>query len=696
MKNFLDLAELPCEKLMGVGKRMAEKLARLNIASVQDLLFHLPERYQDRTRIIPIRQIQVGEYAVVEGMIETVTSPVVGKTRFLCCLRDVTGFLTVRFFYFNASQKAKWKIGQRVRCFGEVRFGPKGLEMIHPEFHIVMPDEIMPVDLYLTPVYPATEGLGQRVLRKWINQALTLLDHGGVLEEILPTSLLKKGTLPTLKESLCFVHRPPQDAPLDLLMKKKHPSQKRLVFEELLAHRLSLLSLKKTFQTQKAIPLKKSQIRLKKFLDNLSFQLTKAQVRLMNTISHDLEQPYPMLRLLQGDVGSGKTVVSAIAAIQVIENQCQVAVMAPTELLVEQHYATFQKWFEPLGVRVVMLSGQMKLSARNQVMDEIKKGEAHIILGTHALFQKDVIFKNVALIIVDEQHRFGVEQRALLRKKGVFQEGCPHQLMMTATPIPRTLAMSVYADLDYSVIDELPPGRLPVQTIVLSNERRDDVIERIRKVSLAGSQIYWVCTLIEESDLLQCEAAENTATALREKLASVSVGLLHGRMKSAEKEAIMTSFKKGDIRVLVATTVIEVGVDVTNASLMIIENAERLGLSQLHQLRGRVGRGAIASFCVLLYQPPLSLLAQKRLSIMRETNDGFTIAEKDLALRGPGEVLGTRQTGEMGLRIADLIRDSELLSDVQQAAFILIQEYPDVIEKLIRRWLGNNAQYGQV
>jgi ATP-dependent DNA helicase RecG len=695
-KKTSDLSLLPCTELRGVGKNTAERLSHLGIDCVQDLLFHLPLRYQDRTRVYPIAGLTPGDHVVVEGNVESVALPKGGRTRLLCQLRDPSGRIHLRFFYVNALQIKMLHSGVRMRCYGEVRRGTHGLEMIHPEYRLIVADEVQPIEETLTPIYPTTEGLSQLTFRKLTDQALALLASGGILQDIVPASLLQQHEFPALKDALSFVHRPPPDAPVDALMEKEHISQKRLVFEELLAHRLSLLDLKRTFQIQEALELGKKDSLTQQFLTLLPFQLTTAQARVTEEIYHDLQQPHPMLRLVQGDVGSGKTVVAALAILQAIQNQCQCVILAPTELLTEQHYRTFQSWFTPLNIQVVMLTGQMKASMRQKVVAAIATGEAQVILGTHALFQKGVDFQKLALVIVDEQHRFGVHQRALLREKGTYENCYPHQLIMTATPIPRTLAMSVYADLDYSVIDELPPGRTPVTTTVIPTSRREEILTRVHGACTSGRQAYWVCTLIEESEVLECQAAEDTASQMRAVFPELHVGLVHGRMKSAEKEAVMTAFKKGEIQLLIATTVIEVGVDVPNASLMVIENAERLGLAQLHQLRGRVGRGAIASHCVLLYQHPLSKLAKARLAVMRETTDGFKIAQRDLEIRGPGEVLGTRQTGDVPLRIADLIRDSDLVPAVTQAATTLMNHHSDVIPPLIKRWLRNAVKYGQV
>lgn len=695
-QKSIDLSKLTCDKLSGVGKRISERLAHLGIFCIQDLLFHLPSRYQDRTRIYPLKDIKPGEHVVVEGEIETISTPKIGKTRLLCRIKDASGRLHLRFFYINSLQKKSLQTGTRIRCFGEVRMGMHGLEMIHPEYRIV--SDLIPtlVEENLTPIYPTTEGLNQIMFRKLTHQALDLLMKGGLLHDILPEKILKQLTMPTLKEALLYVHRPPVDAPVNILLEGKHATQKRLVFEELLAHRLSLLNLKKSFQVNKSVPLIYHNTLIKAFSESLPFSLTHAQLRVIKEIAEDMQRPHPMLRLVQGDVGSGKTIVAAYAVLQAIENGYQAAILAPTELLAEQHYRTFKKWFAPFSISVVMLSGQMKAAAKRDALMQIENGEASVVIGTHALFQKDVTFSKLALVVVDEQHRFGVQQRAQLREKGLRGEEYPHQLIMTATPIPRTLAMSVYADLDCSIVDELPPGRTPVHTTVVSNTRREEVLIRIREACASGRQAYWVCTLVEESEILQCKAAEETAVELTALLPDIKVGLIHGRMKSSEKDQMMELFKKGELNLLVATTVIEVGVDVPNASLMIIENAERLGLAQLHQLRGRVGRGTAISHCVLLYQAPLSQLGKERLAVMRETTDGFRIAQRDLELRGPGEVLGTKQTGEVALRIADLIRDSDLLTAVQDAASVLTQEYSQVIPTLITRWLRNKERFGHV
>jgi len=689
-----DLNQLSCTHLNGVGKALQIKLERLGIFTVQDLLFHLPFRYEDRTRITSLAQVRVGTRALISGVLESVSFPQSGKTRLLCELRDTTRVLHLRFFHAYPHYQKMIKVGARLLCFGELGLGPTGLEMVHPEWQIV--ETLPPLEPFLTPVYPTTEGLTQKGWRKLMQQALALLTGETGLPDLLPASLLQQYGYPSLQEALLFIHRPPRDAALSCLEARNHFAHKRLVFEELLAHRLGLLKLKKTLQNYGAERLSKVGDKTNRFIQALPFELTSAQKRVIEEISQDVQQSHPMLRLVQGDVGSGKTVVAAVAVLRAIENNYQAAVMAPTELLAEQHYRVFKQWLEPLGVKIVFLSGQLTVKEHREVLTALADGQAQLVLGTHALFQEEVKFSKLALLVVDEQHRFGVHQRALLREKGVMGQIIPHQLMMTATPIPRTLAMSLYADLDCSMIDELPRGRLPIQTSVISNQRRLEVIAHVRQACQSGRQAYWVCPFIDESEVLQGQAVEKTAQLLQKQLPELKVGLLHGRMKSEEKEQIMQAFQEQRLALLVATTIIEVGVDVPNASLMIIENAERLGLSQLHQLRGRVGRGALESHCLLLYQAPLSVLATKRLAAIRRTGDGFQIAEQDLQLRGPGDVLGTRQTGDILFRIAELMRDRELLPAVAEAATALLLSDPQRIDKLISRWINKGQQYSQV
>ncbi|HBD11348.1 MAG TPA: ATP-dependent DNA helicase RecG [Porticoccaceae bacterium] len=686
-----NLEQMPVTALHGVGARMAEKLARIGVVSVQDMLFHLPLRYVDRTRITPIGSLQVNTEVVIEGVIKG-TDIVPGRRRSLMCkVQDHSGVATLRFFHFSQAQRDNLASGGRVRCFGELRYGRAGLEMYHPEYQFV--DAAPPaLAQTLTPIYPAGEGLTQQRLRKLAAQALEKL-AAGELAELLPSTLCGQSAL-SLADALHLLHAPPSDVSLHLLAAGEHPAQQRLAFEELLAHHLSLQRMRQQIKKRAAPVLAVTTVLQERFFSQLTFALTQAQQRVSAEIAADLSRGTPMLRLLQGDVGSGKTVVAALAALQAIGAGYQVALMAPTEILSEQHLNNFETWFRPLNIKVVWLTGRSKGKARAAILDAIAGGQAQLVVGTHALFQADVVFHKPGLTIIDEQHRFGVHQRLALREKGAAG-AMPHQLIMTATPIPRTLAMSAYADLDFSVIDELPPGRLPVNTVAIANERREAVVERIRAACGRGQQAYWVCTLIEESETLAAQAAEVTANELVLLLPEVRIGLVHGRLKPAEKAKVMAAFQDGDIELLVATTVIEVGVDVPNASLIIIENPERLGLAQLHQLRGRVGRGAVASHCVLLYGTPLSQRARDRIAIMRQTNDGFRIAEEDLRLRGPGEVLGTRQTGELSLRIADLERDAHLLERVKETAGALLREHPDNVERLVQRWLGGNERYSQ-
>ncbi|MCG2582379.1 MAG: ATP-dependent DNA helicase RecG [Marinobacter sp.] len=688
------LDDIPVTTLKGVGSALADRLAKLGIQSLQDLLFHLPHRYEDRTRIIPMGNLRIGDVGVVEGEVMK-TDLVMGRRRSLqVTLKDHSGFLVMRFFHFNAAQKNQLTEGTRVRCFGEVRPGRAGYEFYHPEYQTNPPPMPAEGQATLTPVYPLTEGIQQPRVRSLCQQALSYLKRYPI-RDWLPAALLSDYQLPGITDAVELVHSPPANAPVHLLMEGKHPAQQRLVMEELLAHQLSLLQVREQIQAKEALPLLPTGDLVERFLEALPFRLTGAQQYVASEIRQDLSQPLPMLRLVQGDVGSGKTVVAALAALQTIGAGAQVALMAPTEILAEQHYHNFRDWLEPLGIRLAWLSGKVKGKARREALEQVGSGEATVAIGTHALFQDDVEFNRLALVIVDEQHRFGVHQRLALREKGVGGSLAPHQLIMTATPIPRTLAMSAYADLDTSVIDELPPGRKPIETIAIPDSRRDDVIERVRNACREGRQAYWVCTLIEESEALQCQAAEVTAQELSERLPELTIGLVHGRLKAAEKADVMTRFKHGELDLLVATTVIEVGVDVPNASLIIIENPERLGLAQLHQLRGRVGRGEQASFCVLMYHPPLSLNGKARLQALRDSQDGFVIAEKDLEIRGPGEVLGTRQTGMMQFRLADFERDKGWIEPIREMAPGLMKQ-PEVVGGLIRRWLGERIRYGDV
>ncbi len=682
----------PVGALSGVGPALVATLGRLGLERVQDLWFHLPLRYEDKTRLTPIADLRAGERAQVEGVVEAVERGFRYRPQLKVALSDTDGqTLLLRFFHFNRAQAEQLRAGTRLLCYGEVRHGAQGLEMVHPAYQRLSGQDPATVDELLSPVYPTTEGLGPKRLAGVIGKALALLPTAQQLE-LIPPALCAEHGLTSLRDALLYVHRPPPDAHLGQLTLGRHPAQQRLAFEELLTQHLSLKRMRAAVRQRRAPKLGGDGELRRQLLAGLSFQLTAAQQRVSGEVARDLASTRPMLRLVQGDVGSGKTVVAALAALAAVESGRQVALMAPTELLAEQHLHNFRQWLQPLGIEVEWLAGKVTGKARKQALERVAAG-APVVIGTHALMQEGVVFERLGLVIVDEQHRFGVQQRLALRDKGKDGQLVPHQLVLTATPIPRTLAMSAYADLDISSIDELPPGRTPVQTTAISNARRHEVIERIHAACDAGRQVYWVCTLIEESEQLRAQAAEVAHAELTAALTGFRVGLIHGRMKPKEKQAVMDAFKAGELAVLVATTVIEVGVDVPNASLMVVENSERLGLAQLHQLRGRVGRGAVASNCVLLYQPPLGQLARERLQVMRETSDGFRIAEKDLELRGPGEVLGTRQTGQLSFRIADLTRDAHLLPAVQQVGEHMLAEHPQQTERLIERWIGGAARF---
>ena len=688
--------------LKGVGQAVAEKLKRLEIYNVQDVLFHLPKRYEDRTKLTALGSLQLGQQALVEGVIDHCEIKYSGRGRrsLLCYLSDNTGAIVLRFFYFNKAQQNNLSNGKTLRCFGEARSGATRLEFVHPEYQVVQEND-KNIEQSLTPVYPKTEGVHQTLLKKISDQVLNKINQG-FLVDWLPEQVTAEYQFPDLVTALSSVHRPYKDENVFALNECKTRAQQRLLFEELLAHKLSLLQARRKIKQAKAIKLSVNKQDYSLFINRLSFELTRAQEKVIAEIFADINKKHPMLRLVQGDVGSGKTVVAAAAAMAAVNAGFQIAIMVPTEILAEQHYINFKQWFDEKNC--LLLTGRDKGKNRQQKLNQIISAECQIIIGTHALFQNDVEFNHLVLLVVDEQHRFGVHQRLALRNKG-RQEGrsggrqkiiVPHQLIMTATPIPRSLAMTAYADLDYSVIDELPKGRKPVTTVVVSTARRDEVIKRIKKACENGEQAYWVCTLVEESEVLQCQAAEVTAEQLTAELKNVRVGLVHGRMKQQDKQSIVNQFKNKEIDLLVATTVIEVGVDVPNASLMVIENAERLGLAQLHQLRGRVGRGGKQSACVLMYQSPLSENARQRMSILRETNDGFKVAEKDLELRGPGEVLGTRQTGLMQMRIADIVRDEYWFAEVKKTALYIIEYHPQAVKPLVRRWLGKADRFVNV
>ena len=676
-------------QLQGVGSASAALLEKLNIFTTDDLLFHLPRDYEDRSTIIPMNQLNVGRSYLLEGVVKGVDFPPGKRKSMAVNLEDEFGKITLRFYHIYKGITDRAKLGNRLRVFGEVRVGARGLEMYHPELQLITAHTPLP-KTQLTAIYPSTDGLTQAKLREYVKQALA--QHSDDLPELLPEKMTNGYAL---KQALEYIHHPPTDANMLQLAQGSHPAQQRLIFEELVAHQVSLLTRRAYIQQIASPAFAPSQKLAPALLSSMPFQMTGAQQRVSQEIMQDLQRNKPMLRLVQGDVGAGKTLVAAVAACHALEEGWQVALMAPTEILAEQHYLNFQKWFEPLGLTVAWLSGKQKGKARAAAELSIQDGSANVVVGTHALFQDNVQFAKLGLVIIDEQHRFGVDQRLALRNKGA-NHTTPHQLVMTATPIPRTLAMSAYGDLDTSVIDELPPGRTPIQTVTIPLDRREEVLQRIASNCVEGKQVYWVCTLVEQSETLDAQAAEATFAEIKERFPELNIGLVHGKMKADEKQAVMQQFKDNQIQLLIATTVIEVGVDVPNASIMVIENAERLGLSQLHQLRGRVGRGAKASFCALLYKNPLSQNGQERLRIMRETNDGFMIAEKDLELRGPGELLGTKQTGDMGFRVAKLERDDHLLAQAHHVAQQILKDYPAHAEALLKRWLPEAPRYAYV
>jgi len=684
--------------LPGVGPRNLELLKQIGLETVQDLLFHLPSRYQDRTRITSIANLREHNYCLIEGEIHTVAVKAGRRPSLLCQINDFSGSIYLRFFHFTYAQKNQLIPGLKIRCFGEIRrsFNHYGFEMIHPEYRQIQTADELPIEKTLTSIYPAVQGVSQSLLRKLMKHVLQHLFHWRDSVELLPELILSQYQLTDLISALQYVHLPPADADVELLLQGRHPMQKRLAFEELIAHQLSMHNSRHQVQSHKALALSEGEVLRQKFIELLGFNLTAAQQRVISEIDQDFSLPVPMLRLLQGDVGSGKTVVAAIAMLRAVAHQTQAVLTAPTELLAEQHYLNFSRWLAPLEISVVYLGGKQAAAVRRSILKKMAEGQAQVIIGTHALFQENVQYHHLALIVIDEQHRFGVNQRLALREKGEKKGYYPHQLIMSATPIPRTLTMSAYADLDVSIIDELPPGRKPVTTALIDNSRRNQVMERVRLACNAQKQVYWVCTLIEDSEVLQCQAAEQCAQELKKLLPELSIGLIHSRLPSAEKIQQMAAFKQGQIQLLIATTVIEVGVDVPNASLMIIENSERLGLSQLHQLRGRIGRGAEKSFCVLLFQGPLSATARRRLQIMRDTQNGFIIAQEDLAIRGPGEVLGTRQAGLLRFKLADLSRDQEILPLAQQASQWLLQHCPTNSPALIHRWIRDAQEFVHV
>ena len=676
--------------LKGVGPALTAKLEKLNVYSQSDLLFLLPIRYEDRTSIKKIGTLVAGEKALIEGRVLLSNVLYHGRRVLVCQLSDDTGILALRFFYFSRQQASKLKRNKVVRCFGQTRKTKAGLEIIHPEYQIIDPENPAPLEQNLTPIYPSTKGLQQGRLRKIVRMAVN--DNINSVEELLPNSTIKEFNLVSLQDALREIHFPTQK---DLVHDHENSAKKRLIIEELLANQLALKRLKRNTRKENALALDNTELK-SALLKTLPFQLTKSQKKVLDEIEQDLGNDHPMMRLLQGDVGSGKTIVAALAILIAAGSNTQAALMAPTELLAEQHYSNLRQWFEPHGISVALLKSKLPAKKKSMIYEDIASGAVNVIVGTHALFQSDVEYADLSLVIVDEQHRFGVEQRLSLMKKRGHHQSIPHQLIMTATPIPRTLAMTAYGDLDSSVITELPKGRGEIKTIIVPEEKRNEVVEKISHDCLQSSQSYWVCPLIEESDDINIQAAESTFSYLNNELNRLSIGLVHGKLNTTKKIKTMEDFKNGAIDVLVATTVIEVGVDVANATIMVIENSERLGLSQLHQLRGRIGRGEHPSICILLYKKPLSPIAKERLAVIRETGDGFLIAEKDLKLRGPGELLGTKQKGLIGLRIADVMRDAYLLPMVNQLSSVLEDKYPKSTKKIIKRWVGDQLEYRKV
>lgn len=678
--------------LRGVGPAVAEKLAGRGIISLQDLWLQLPIGFEDRTRIVPLDALQLGQTAQIEVRVVAVERGFRFRPMLKVLVEDQSlRQLTLRFFHYSANQASQFLVGRLLRCYGQTRLGSNSFEMIHPSYRFISEDQAGLCKQSLDPVYSNIEGIGAATLGKLVLQSLQFLPDESELE-LIPPDLLSVAGLSGFGDALRAVHQPTPETQLSDIRSGAHPAIRRLALEELLAHHLSLRQKRLALKGVPARPVNADDAVFSGLLQVLPFQLTTAQQRVVSEIRADMAEGHPMLRLVQGDVGSGKTAVAAMAAMAVIADGGQVALMAPTELLAEQHARTFETWFSALGIECVFLSGKLGAAGRRQALKRIQEGAA-MVIGTHALMQEHVRYQQLELVIIDEQHRFGVGQRLSLRDKGASENASPHQLILTATPIPRTLAMSAYADLDVSVIDELPPGRTPVQTVALVDNRRDEVIARIQDYCRQGHQVYWVCTLIDESEEIQAQSAQAAFELITAGLPGLTVALLHSKVPTAEKSRIMQDFKNNAIQVLVATTVIEVGVDVPNASVMVIENAERLGLAQLHQLRGRVGRGATASHCILLYHPPLSAMAKERIEVMRQTDNGFIIAEKDLALRGPGELLGTRQTGGMAYRIADLSRDAALLPEVIALAGRLLQDHPEAADALVARWVGGAVRF---
>ena len=678
----------PIISISGLGQKTSDRLNQLGIHTLEHLLFHLPSRYQDKTTITSLSSASVEDEILIEVTIDRIEVIPARQRQLLCYLSDNQNQrVLLRFFHFTQYQKQALIRGETIQCFGEIKIGRQGLEMHHPEYRIISQDQKPLLESTLTPVYPLCAGVSQNKMKQWVNNALDVL-KASVIDDYFEK--ITQSTMPSLKDSLFLLHHPNKNEDLSKIEAFTHISQQRLIIEELAAHQLSLLKIKEARKSKESKKISIKNALSNKLLSSLEFDLTSAQSRCISQINEDLSTSEPMHRLLQGDVGSGKTIVAVFALLQAAENNFQTAVMAPTEILARQHLQNFSNYLSPLGIQIAFLSGSQNTQERKDNLSLIENGKAKVIIGTHALFQENVYFEDLALVIIDEQHKFGVHQRLSLSKKASLT---PHQLVMTATPIPRSLTMSAYADLDTSIIDELPPGRQTIETVALSNARRDELITKIKQISKEGRQIYWVCTLIEESEALRAESAEKTFTYLKDNLRELKVVMIHGRLTKSEKEIIMSDFSTGKTNLLVATTVIEVGVNVPNASLMIVENAERLGLAQLHQLRGRVGRGSEKSACVLLYQSPLSQTAKERLDILRQSNDGFLIAQKDLELRGPGEILGTQQTGIASMKIADIVRDSYLLKQVGYYSSKMLEAEHTSQNALMTRWIDEEKTH---
>ena len=679
--------------LKGIGQKGLIKLNKIGINSIEDLLFHLPIRYNDKTKLFKISDLEPGKKLLFEGRIEKANVIFFKKRMFVVRISDETGSVQLRFFYFNKSQISNFSIGRNVRCFGELRVASNTKEVVHPEC-LFFDKEKPPLDEFLTPVYPLTEGLHQYSLRNFIKQSLSFLKSGKiVLPELLPDKVLKKYNLVDISTAISNIHNPRKNISHEELIDSRNQNKKRLVFEELLAHQLVFKQIRAFNKKLSSFPLDNNIKPIEELITKLPFSPTNSQIEVMKQITHDMQKSIPMTRLVQGDVGSGKTLVALFGALHAISNGFQVAFMAPTEILSEQHYQSIKLMLKDFDIKISLLYGGMKLKEKETVTEDIKLGNTDLIIGTHALIQNQVKFKNLALIIIDEQHKFGVHQRMTLTSKGRNYETFPHQLILTATPIPRTLAMTLYGNLDYSIIDEMPKGRMEIETIALSESRRSEIFEKITKQCHEGNQVFWVCPIIDESEVLECKAATNTYDEIRKKLKEINVSLIHGRMKMQEKEKIMNDFRSKKIDLLVSTTIIEVGLDVPNATVIVIENSERMGLSQLHQLRGRVGRGSKKSTCILIYKSGLNEIARNRIDILRKNKNGFDIAKEDLDIRGPGEILGKRQKGDINFKIANVSRDYMFINDTKECSEIISDK---LSEKLVKRWVNENVEIGKI